>query len=206
MRSEMVCLVMAAALVLVPMVGVGQEQTPAPSFKVGDVWQFKAREWDFTGYRSNPVHGTYEIIYGESGFKLLSLAGDKREGVDLQLHTAGILFALLGRSKTFQDLRFPLSVGDQWNHEYRGRHIAGQEHRRSVEIRVTGIEQVTTAAGTFRAFKLEKDDRAGPRDFWLTTYFYSPETKSVVKSMFDASSGTGTGGKREIELVKFGAP
>jgi hypothetical protein len=72
-------------------------------------------------------------------------------------------------------------------------------------VNVTGLEEITTAAGKFRVFKLEKDDRAGPRDFWVTTMFYSPETKSVVKSLYDATSGLGVGGKREVELIKYGS-
>ena len=32
-----------------------------------------------------------------------------------------------------------------------------------------------------------------------------PETKSIVKSSTDFSSGTGTGTKIEIELIKFGS-
>jgi hypothetical protein len=75
-----------------------------------------------------------------------------------------------------------------------------------VQVRVSGIEDVITPAGTFRAFKLEKEDSTGPASRWLTTYFYSPEIRSVIKSHYDSSHGTdGTGGKREIELIKFGS-
>ena len=70
-------------------------------------------------------------------------------------------------------------------------------------MRKIGIEQVTTQAGTFRAFKLESDDRAGPRDYFTTTYWYSPETRSIVKSVFDGSAGgQQTGLQRSIELIK----
>jgi hypothetical protein len=75
---------------------------------------------------------------------------------------------------------------------------------RKVTSEVKGIEQVTTAVGTFRAFKLESDDRAGPRDYYTTTYWYSPETRSIVKYQFDATAGGQEAGlKRDIELIKF---
>ena len=195
----------AATLLLAPFIVFGQEQAPAPNIKAGDFWQFKAREYDFVGSSSNTVNGIYEISYVQGGAKFFYLTGDKKEELDPKTLAGAVLFAYLGRGKIFQDLKFPLSVGDKWNYEYRGAAAGGKAKARSVEIRVTGVEQVTTAAGTFRAFKLEKDDRTGPRDFWLTSFYYSPETKSVVKSFLDGSSGTGSGGKREIELIKFGS-
>ena len=74
-----------------------------------------------------------------------------------------------------------------------------------VEISVTGIEQVSTPAGDFRAFKLEKEDKAATGQYpWVSTYLYSPQTKSVVKSSF-YSAQSGAGLKIDMELIKFGS-
>jgi hypothetical protein len=69
------------------------------------------------------------------------------------------------------------------------------------------MEEVTTPAGSFRAYKLTKTED------WLlvgnkyaqvnrstTTYFYCPEIRSIVKSstVFEHSLET-----EEIELIKF---
>lgn len=142
-------------------------------------------------------------VPGDAG-RISELAGDQK--VDMGRRPDSLL-ALLGLSEDpgYRDLEFPLSVGKKWNYTYRAR-LRGERipFLRSVEISVVGIEQITTAAGTFSAFKLVKEDWYR-RSRWITTYFYSPETRSVVKSLYDSSVGSGSGGKREIELVKFGS-
>ena len=112
---------------------------------------------------------------------------------------------LLGLLTFAPNLNFPLTVGKQWTRDYKGTYIgSSRTMARKVTYEVKGIEQVTTPAGTFRAFKLESDDRAAPRDFWVTNYWYSPETKSIVKFQFDATAGGQEQGlKRDIELIKF---
>ena len=76
---------------------------------------------------------------------------------------------------------------------------------------VTGMEEVTTPAGTFRTFMIERHERgirmggdAGRGEGRLAgrllyTYSYSPSTQSIVKY----SLLTGQRGTREIELISF---
>ena len=77
--------------------------------------------------------------------------------------------------------------------------------RKTVEINVPGIEQTTTAAGTFKAYKLVVDEswsgtgRLAQRRYISSTYFYSPETKSVIKESDQSYDGS----KLEMELIKF---
>jgi hypothetical protein len=177
-----------------------QEAAPVPPHKNGDFWRFKAREWDWVSYTSDPIDGIYEISATGGKLRIFKLSGDQKAEVDPR---PPVLSLLIGFAQN-PNLKFPLAVGQNWKFEYRIGARGAKEVSRTVEIKVTGTEQVTTPAGTFTAFKLEKDDRKGPKDFWVTTYWYSPETKSVVKSLFDSSSGLGAGGKREIELIKVG--
>jgi hypothetical protein len=199
--------VVALFLLLTPALSFAQEQAGAWKPREGDFWHFSAKEWDFFGdAASSALAGIYEVVFAEGKWKISFVAGEKREEVDYSSYQAGLLFSLLGRSKTYQDLRFPFSLGDKWKYDYKSRARGGNKSiPRTVEVQVSGLEEITTAAGKFRVFKLEKDDRAGPRDFWVTTMFYSPETKSVVKSLYDATSGLGVGGKREVELIKYGS-
>jgi hypothetical protein len=81
--------------------------------------------------------------------------------------------------------------------------------RRSVEVNVAEMEQVTTPAGSFKAYKLVRSESwsttgrgggGGRANTATTTYFYSPETKSIVKSSSVNDNNPGT---VEIELIKF---
>ena len=83
----------------------------------------------------------------------------------------------------------------------------GANRPRWRDPRVIGKEEVNTPAGSFQAFKIEKEERwalrTGGSGRTMSVYFYSPATKSVVKSYFE-QRGPGSG-KREIELIKFGS-
>jgi len=76
------------------------------------------------------------------------------------------------------NLDFPLAVGKQWKRNYNGTYVgSNRPMARTVIYEIKGIEQITTPIGTFGAIKIESDDRSGPRDFWVTNYWYSPETR-----------------------------
>jgi hypothetical protein len=66
---------------------------------------------------------------------------------------------------------------------------------------------VTTPAGSFKAYKLIRSERwfrtnlfkgSSARGRSTTTYFYSPETRSIVKSLNVSGPET-----EETELIKF---
>ena len=110
-----------------------------------------------------------------------------------------------------QLLQFPLSVGKKWSTQYRQQIINGVRNL-TTETNVTGLEEITTPAGKFRAFKIERWGSAAAvknagkapgsktRNYeW--TYYYSPQTQSILKYVYEDEEG----GTREIELVKFTA-
>ena len=103
-------------------------------------------------------------------------------------------------------LKFPMSVGQKWSYKFDSRG-AGTRNvaRHDVDVVVTGIDQATTPAGTFKAFKLVGEDgwafgKSGRRTF-STTYFFSPDTKSLTK----LTSERNDGGVGDVELIKFTA-
>jgi hypothetical protein len=181
------------------------QEVPAPLFQEKDFWQFKAVEQSVGGIsRSNSFDGIYEVLYLQGNFKTFQMTNNGREPADRSAR--GPLLALVGRSPVIKDLQFPFSVGQKWDYKYESTAIGSKRpFLRTVEISVMGVEQVTTPAGSFNAFKLEKEEtvKLGERP-WVGTFYYSPDTKSVVKSSFD-STQTGAGTKREIELIKFGS-
>lgn len=176
-----------------------QDEATKPAYKNGESWLFTVKEGGSTGSSSNLLNGTYEVSIVAGKMKTAVVNGSQKDDLDPR---PPVLLGLLTFSP---NLDFPLTVGKQWTRDYKGTYVGGSKPiARKITYEVKGIEQVTTAAGTFRAFKLESDDRAGPRDYYTTTYWYSPETRSIVKSLFDASAGgQETGLQRQIELIKF---
>jgi hypothetical protein len=185
-------------------ISFGQEQVPAPVFQDGDLWQFKVVEKGFLGYSSEAGNATYELAYSGGEIKIFRVVGDQKTEVDRKPPFP--LPALLGLSKEYVDLRFPLSAGQKWSYEYRFTPAgAKRENRVSAQVTANAFEDVTTAAGTFRALRMQKDETwprpGGGQARQLTTYFYSPQTRSVVKSSMENVDGA----RREIELIKFGS-
>jgi hypothetical protein len=203
--------VFAVALFWSTVVVLAQDQAPAPVFKEGDTWQFNRTNKGQLTSSSERISGIYELVFSQGQMKLYEVAGTEKNELDVKPGGPGEgLFAAVANSERRPTLRFPLSVGQKWTYEYEnmpvGARPGSQAQKRSAEVAVTGIEQVTTPAGSFRAYKLVRTEqwRGGGRNVvWnksTITYFYSPETKSVVKSssVQDNSSATS-----ENELIKF---
>lgn len=180
-----------------------QEQASKPTFMEGDSWQFNTS--------TAQTLGITQLDYTQGKVKAFSVEGDTKTEINLVPGdtTSQVLLARLGLSEELQTLRFPLSVGQKWDFTYETR-LSGLKNpiRRQVEITVTGVEQVTTPAGTFKAFKLVREEtwmvtrgiyQGSERRNSTTTYYYSAETKSIIKSTnIDGEDNPAT-----TELIKF---
>jgi hypothetical protein len=177
-----------------------QDEAAKPGYKNGETWLFATKDGGTIGSDpSRMLKGNYELWIVDGKLKIAAGTGSQKEELEPKPLA---LSCLLGFCP---NLNFPLTVGKQWTRDYKGTYIGSNKPiSRKVTYEVKGIEQVTTAAGTFRAFKLESDDRNGPRDYYTTHYWYSPETKSIVKYQFDATAGGQEQGlQRTIDLLKF---
>jgi len=107
-----------------------------------------------------------------------------------------------------KDFEFPLTPGKKWSFHYRGEGRVTLSRRwRFVDAEIVRRvpQPLETRAGKFKVIEIRRTDwgRRGARlDF---TYFYSPETKSVIKLTADLiSAQEETIGHFESELVKYG--
>jgi hypothetical protein len=200
MKKFLIVAIVVVGALFSHLLAFSQDEATKPAYRNGESWLFTSKDGGTIGSDpSKMLNGTYELSIVDGKFKIAEVTGSQKDELDPRPPT---LSCLLGYCP---NLNFPLTVGKQWTRDYKGTYIGSSKTMaRKVTYEVKGIEQVTTPAGTFRAFKLESDDRAGPRDFWVTNYWYSPETKSIVKYQFDASAGGQVGGlQRQIELIKF---
>jgi hypothetical protein len=185
-----------------------QEQAPAPSFKEGDAWQFNITRKGQIASSTEQNEGMYELSVTQGAVKPYDVNGGQKNEMPIQPDgPTQALLRLVGKSDQRPDLKFPLSVGQKWTYDYETRPPASKfNQRRSVEVNVAGMEQVTTPAGSFKAYKLIKTERwsvgsrFGGTNSSTTTYFYSPETRSIVKS---SSANENNPGTIETELIKF---
>lgn len=177
-----------------------QERSEAPTFNNGDFWQFRVVEQGEYMKTERELNGVYEIVYTNGQFNAFKLESNKR----IELNSdAGVLLGLVGQT-ALQHIQFPLFEGKTWTTDYvfRPRRREVDRNIRAV-TKVTDFADVTVSAATFKAFKLERDARFKSVDHWNFVYYWSPQTKSVVKYEMNVLKGEAAGDKREIELIKF---
>ena len=187
-----------------------QEQAPAPVHKEGDTWQFNISRKGQISSSTDQNEGMYELSVTQGAVKLYAIDRGQKNEIPLQPDgpTQGLL-RLIGKSDKRSDLKFPMSVGQRWTYQYETK-LTGlpRAQRRNVEVNVAGMEQVTTPAGSFKAYKLIRTESwsmtsrggfAGHNSI-TATYFYSPQTRSIVKSSLVSDNNPGT---VETELIKF---
>jgi hypothetical protein len=158
---------------------------------------------NYLGYTSNSLpDGVYEVCFSQG--KFVQSSGSKSSDAAVDSKSPDGTWQYFLYMKDNRHLRFPLSVGQKWTEEF-ATEVRGTNRRvkRTSETRVVGVERVTTDAGTYETFKIERDTWSGGRLMSLWRYFYSAQTKSVVKYNYQALIGSSA--TREVELIKFRA-
>ena len=175
------------------------DELQAPVYQEGELWVMKAREVNIRLQTSQALEGEYEITYSNGKFSIFELKDGKRLKELDQRHLLWAIFFRPQREDNY--VNFPLSEGKGWDISFIERTPGTtKSETRKVSYKVLGIESVTTRAGEFKSFKIKRTS-SGARSYWVDEYYYSPETKSIVKLVGERSD---TGDKREIELLKYG--
>jgi hypothetical protein len=203
MRKRILFSVFAAALFWSTVIVFAQEQAAAPAYKDGDTWQFNFSRKGQVASSTEQNDGMYELSITQGMVKIYEANGSQKNEILIQPDGSSQgLLRLIGKSdqQDRPNLKFPLLAGQKWTYQYVTRPPnARRDQRRSVEVSVIGTEQVTTPAGAFKAYRLIRSDSWSTGSI-TTTYFYSPETRSIVKSSSVNDNNPGT---VEIELIKF---
>lgn len=183
---------------------VGNEQVSQPALQEGDRWTFRATKKEGITSTSGALVGDYEIVFSGGHLEVFEVVGEKKMPA-----TAGNAEQLRRLIPLHQDdlqfLNFPLTVGKKWPVTYR--HTpegATKSQLRSAEFMVENAEQTQTEAGEFRTLRIKGTGKThGGSLMREWDYFYSPDSKSIVKFHYDSGVGTQSG-KTDIELVSFG--
>jgi len=206
-------------LLLVSVVAKAEEQVQAAVFKEGDFWKFKIVEKPVPGFSSTAIqflNGIFTLRHTARGrMWVQELVEDKEILLESDQYIGRIL-SLLGLRQTGSPegppttfnilLPFPLYVGKQWRNSYKTR-VRTLSVPNTVNSEVVAEQQVATQAANFRALKIERTHQipvASPvfGSHMLNTrgaYYYSPETKSIVKYDFVGDNGYDL----QIELLEF---
>jgi uncharacterized protein DUF4384 len=190
--------------------GLAQQQAETPTYQEGEFWQFSYRSWGWLPltYDSRRISdGIYEVVYSQNQFRTFYYSSEGKE--ELSPPNPKIMYLI----NPGQDIQFPLAPGKTWSYEYN--HFvdlgmgAGTNYaffHRVVQLTVGKRQSISTDAGAFNAFRVVKENRlhgapSGPR----TTYFFSPQTRSVVRiNAVELADIRARAARSEAVLIKHG--
>jgi len=183
----------------------GQDQAAAPSYRDGDSWQFNVVEKGSTSSSTRGLDGDYRVFFKGGEVRVVPVNQEKS---DFKQNVAQLKRMLAIEYKD-QLLQFPLALNSKWTADFQNALGSGVSQAVHAEMSVNGYEEVTTGAGKIAAFKIERYEtfRSGGRSRNSTAnmrhsqylYFYSPETRSIVKFHREEQGGA----THDFELIKF---
>lgn len=172
-----------------------------PSYSDGESWYFNVVE-KFVTSQSRALSGVYELRYSSKRFSVFN-GNERITSANAQI---GVLLVMFGQGDYMggRYLNFPLSVGQKWTHQFvSGVGSSLRNHMPmswNSETEVKGIEKVPVSSGIFAALKIVREAWGARANKATFTYYYSPETKSVIKMLSELPNGS-----RSVELIKLGA-
>jgi len=167
---------------------IAQDQAPAPTYRGGDTWQFTGIETGQSQSSTKALNGEFKVTFKGAGDIRVVPIGQQKSAFKQSVNE---LRRMLGITDDEKFLEFPLTVNKKWTSEFRGELRGGVTVDVHAEMVVSGYEEVTTGAGTFKAYKIERYETsagggtgqraASHRRQVDYVYYYSPETRSIVK-------------------------
>lgn len=194
-----VLLFLITGLLLILAFKVFGQEAQAPVYKEGECWVFRSVSKNYQGYVSGvlamPINGDHKICFLERKFFEVDAS------IKSQISTGSLWNNILYMRENLY-LKFPLIVGQKRTEEFETR-IRGTNRRqtRTAESSVLGVEDITSSTGAYRVFKIETNHWCGGKSCGKYIYFYSPQTKSIVKYNYQATLGSTA--TWEVELIEF---
>ena len=194
MRRMALCLAVAVIFLATLVILFAQEQATAPVYKDGDYWWYRV------------AGRIYELTIVAGKLKIFDPKPDQK--IEVEGEQAAALSGMVAVGETDRQLvQFPLAVGKEWHDRYdTGKQVKAPKGgqvplMRSAENQVMGMEDVTTLAGTFRAYKIQRRENERGKNSVSGSVYYSPETRSVVKYEY----GLPNKATKVVELTKYGS-
>ncbi|MFL9883662.1 hypothetical protein PQR66_11535 [Paraburkholderia agricolaris] len=163
-------------------------QAAAPTFRVGEEWEF-VYENELDRSKSGRYTQRVENV-GPNGTQLAVLSDDHTRNTFLDA-SVNVVQSPTGRfTPSTEALRFPLFVGKSWTAEYTFASGAWTS-RCERSAKVTAIERVSTPAGTFDAFRVESATTWAGMSIGAgsgrsrSVDWYAPAVGRVVKEQYE---------------------
>lgn len=189
-------------LFLAPMAWA-QEKCEAPIWNIGDKWTYKSITG---GTWKNEVVDIKEDLYivKTGGARDLTAYDKKTMNLKYLIEESGRRVKSTGTMRKLFD--FPIFVGKKWTDTTTAIPLRGSIEVTYVnDFKIEGIEEITTPAGVFKAYKIhyKQTNMVRGNNGWAR-FWYSPEGKTWIKREFEKSSfWVGATYAQDTELISY---
>jgi hypothetical protein len=184
-------------------------QSAAPEVHVGDIWKFRTLDGFTNETQFEATQRVVEINDREIVIQLRNTGKDKSS---LRYFTRDWNMVDTDDGKYdpyYPEFQFPLAAGATWSEKYTWLPMAGAASSGYVKATVAAQEKVTVPAGTFDAYRIERDveTRANNETAVVTTThmttWYAPAVRRFVRREWTVTRDGRVRGKTRIELVEY---
>jgi hypothetical protein len=176
-----------AALLFLHAASAAQTAEPGP-IRVGDRWSYEIKD-DLTGDLRHAVTVVVVDITDKEITTRTAIRGkDRPQTMVFDLDWGRIDDGAWRLQPSGIGIKRPLQVGKEWRSDANAMHLqSGVAYRASGVAKVTGEEQITTAAGTFDTYRIETTVRlVNTRDqtkssTWTFVFWYAATVNRWVK-------------------------
>jgi hypothetical protein len=128
-----------------------------PDVHIGDLWSYRTVD----GYTNETtLEFTHRIVKLSDKEIVLQLQNKNVSGRKLLFYTREWNSTDVGEGRFdpfYPEYKFPLKVGDTWNQEFKSSDNHGTSFSSFVRAKIVALEKVTVPAGTFDAYRIERD-------------------------------------------------
>ena len=159
------------------------------ALRVGDRWVYDTRD-EMTGFPKETYTEIVTELSPEGAIVNLTFSGSATSVLVTYDHDWNCIDNLIWRFKpsSGEGINSPLAVGKMWGIEFDARsNVTGESVKASSSSKVVAQEDVTTLAGTFNAFKIERQvlqfDTADPSKLTESqiVLWYAPQISHFVR-------------------------
>jgi hypothetical protein len=207
-RLGKLCGIAAAAVFLCVAEAAGAP-SPAPDVHVGDNWKFRTLDGFTNEIQFEATQRVVEINDREIVIELHNLSKDKTA---LHYFTREWNVVDTGDGKYdpyYPEFKFPLAAGVTWSEKYTWISSTGVASSGYVAAKVSAQEKVTVPAGTFDAYRIDRDQevRDNNETAMVTkthmTTWYSPAARRFVRREWTVTRDGRVRSKAAMELVEY---
>ena len=192
-------------------IAAAQAPILAPDIRVGDTWKYRILDGFTHETQGEATHRVVEVSDREITVQVGNNKNDKSALRYFNREWNAVDSGDIKYDPYYPEFKLPLTVGMTWKDKYSTSGTDGASYSGYVTAKVASLEKVTVPAGTFDAYRIEREveSRSENANSIVTksqiTTWYAPAARRFVRRQVTVSRDGRVRNKSEDELLEYGA-